>query len=91
MKGEAEMDQWEYKWMFVNTDVPGSKKPNLKTESGIFAVKASITQMGRQGWELVSVVPLFASHPSSTGGSDIITHDTLWVFKKKKKLSITIR
>lgn len=85
------MEQWEYKWMFVNTDTPGAKKPNLKTESGIFAVKANMTEMGRQGWELVSVVPLFTSRSNSAGGSDAITHDTLWVFKKKKKLSITIR
>ncbi len=87
------MEQWEYKWMFVSTDARSVKKPNLRSESGIFAVKASITQLGRQGWELVSVVPLFSSRPSSASGgegSDVVTH-TLWVFKKKKKLSITIR
>ena len=87
------MDKWEYKWMFVSTESRGAKKPNLRTESGIFAVKASINQMGRQGWELVSVVPLFSRPTSASGasGSVVVTHETLWVFKKKKKLSITIR
>ncbi len=69
------MQKWEYLAMTVKRDVGG-----LFSGVGDWQGQLDLTQIGEEGWELVSTVP----HSDEIGHHAGFTSSILWVFKRPK-------
>ncbi len=76
------MTQWEYK-MELRMRALGAQNVGMaavqKSSSWDIDMELKLPELGKEGWELVSVVPRSGFHGNSTGGT---TTEELWIFKR---------
>ena len=70
-------EQWEYKSIFIRNTHTFAKQGEITYENP----DKTLNKYGKQGWELVAVVPLIASNLSS---GNAYTSYLCYTFKRKK-------
>ncbi|MBP9983302.1 MAG: DUF4177 domain-containing protein [Prevotella sp.] len=73
-------EQWEYKSIFIRNTHTFAKQGEITYENP----DKTLNKYGKQGWELVAVVPLIASNLSS---GNAYTNCLCYTFKRKKIVS----
>lgn len=73
---ENTVNEWEYKTCFLEMV---EERPGSGRYSQSFMTDAQLTQLGSQGWELVSVIRL------TTTGQGEITWGIQYIFKRPKR------
>ena len=70
-------EQWEYKSIFIRNTHMYAKQGEITYQNP----DETLDKYGKQGWELVAVVPLIASNMSS---GNTYTSNLCYTFKRKK-------
>jgi len=81
------MQEWEYKWFLVRLVKVSKKVGELKVAMGIWEGADKVAELGRQGWELVSVQPFVSTFSGESwaggpGGSKVSSY--MFFFKRPK-------
>ena len=61
------MQEWEYKWSLVRLVEVWQETGGKKVATGIWEGADKVAELGRQGWELVSVQPFVSLSAESHG------------------------